>query len=180
MDWAGAHDRALGVALYGSAWPLFVENDLAAEGRNRFAQAVTLLSDTQPNFRVGRFWEAVATYDSTRQCDRARYAAELAAKMHAATGDVRSHYYALTLLAFNWRGDDSAARAAFDAARRLEDPAWPARLLTHGALTEGALLMSGGQFIEARAAYRRAGRIALPTRQRPALAAAADLAEPAS
>jgi predicted ATPase/DNA-binding winged helix-turn-helix (wHTH) protein len=177
MDWAGAHDRALGVALYGSAWPLFVETDLCAEGRNRFAQAVTLLSDTLPNSRVGRFWEAVATYDSTRQCDRARYAAELAAKMHAATGDLRSHYYALTQLAFNWRGDDSAARAAFDAARRLEDPAWPARLLTHGALTEGALLMSRGQFVEARAAYRRAVRLALTMSERQALAATVNIVE---
>jgi predicted ATPase len=177
MDWAGAHDRALGVALYGSAWPLFVETDLCAEGRNRFAQAVTLLSDTLPNSRVGRFWEAVATYDSTRQCDRARYAAELAAKMHAATGDLRSHYYALTQLAFNWRGDDSAARAAFDAARRLEDPAWPARLLTHGALTEGALLMSRGQFVEARVAYRRAVRLALTISERQALAATVNIVE---
>jgi tetratricopeptide (TPR) repeat protein len=97
--------------------------------------------------------------------------------MHAATGDVRSHYYALTLLAFNWRGDDSAARAAFDAARCLEDPAWPARLLTHGALTEGALLMSGGQFIEARAAYRRAVRLALTISERQALAATVNIVE---
>ena len=177
IDWAGAHDRALGVALYGSAWPLFVETDLGAEGRNRFAQVVTLLSDTLPSNRVGRFWEAVATYDSTRQCDRARYAAELAAKMHAATGDLRSHYYALSQLAFNWRGDDSAARAAFDAARSLEDPAWPARLLTHGALTEGALLMSRGQFIEARAAYRRAVRLALTVSDRQALAATVNIVE---
>ncbi|HEY6354923.1 MAG TPA: winged helix-turn-helix domain-containing protein, partial [Burkholderiaceae bacterium] len=36
IDWAGAHDRELGVALYGSAWPLFVEADLEAEGRARF------------------------------------------------------------------------------------------------------------------------------------------------
>jgi predicted ATPase/DNA-binding winged helix-turn-helix (wHTH) protein len=177
IDWAVAHDRALGVALYGSAWPLFVETDLCAEGRGRFAQAVTLLSDTLPNNRVGRFWEAVATYDSTRQCDRARYAAELAAKMHTATGDLRSHYYVLTQLAFNWRGDDSAARAAFDAARRLEDPAWPARLLTHGALTEGALLMSGGQFAEARAAYRRAVRLALTVSDRQAQAATVNIVE---
>lgn len=177
IDWAGVHDRALGVALYGSAWPLFVETDLCAEGRNRFAQAVTLLSDALPSNRVGRFWEAVATYDSDRQCDRARYAAELAAKMHADTGDLRSHYYALTQLAFNWRGDDSAARAAFDAARRLEDPVWPARLLTHGALTEGALLMSRGQFIEARAAYRRAVRLALTVSDRQALAATVNIVE---
>ncbi len=90
-----------------------------------------------PRDSVGRFWEAIATYDSTRQCDRARYAAEIAAAMHAATGDVRSRYYALTLLAFNWRGDDAAARAAFDVARQIEDPTWPPRLLTHGALTAG-------------------------------------------
>jgi predicted ATPase/DNA-binding winged helix-turn-helix (wHTH) protein len=177
IEWATAHDPSLGVALYGSAWPLFVETDLYAEGRNRFARAVTLLSDTLPHARVGRFWEAVATYESTRQCDRARYAAELAAKLHSATGDIRSHYYALTQLALNWRGDDAAARAAFDAARHLEDPAWPARLLTQGALTEGALLMSSGQFAEARAAYRRAVRLALTMSERQALAATVNIVE---
>ncbi len=177
LDWATANDRTLGVALYGSAWPLFVETDLYTEGRNRFAQAVTLLSDALPRARTGRFWEAVATYDSTRQCDRARYAAELAANMFVAIGDARSHYYALTQLAFNWRGDDAAARAAFDAARAIEDPGWPARLLAHGALTEGALLMSGGQYIEARLAYRRAVRLALTMSERLALQATVHIVE---
>src|ERR1700722_881302 len=179
IDWAttSTNGRALGVALYGSAWPLYVETDLYAEGRNRFAQAVTLLSDTLPEARIGRFWEAVATYESARQCDRARYAAEIAAKMHAATGDFRSHYYALPRLPLRGRGDAPAARAAFDAARRLEDPAWPARLLTHGALTEGALLMSSGQFVEARVAYRRAVRLALTMSERQALAATVNIVE---
>ena len=80
-------------------------------------------------------------------------------------------------LAFNWRGRHAAARAAFDAARQLEDPAWPARLLTHGALTEGALLMSAGQFAEARAAYQRAVRFALTTSERQALAATVNIVE---
>ena len=177
IDWATVNDGALSVALYGSAWPLFVETDLYGEGRNRFAQTVTLLSDAVPRARTGRFWEAVATYESSRQCDRARYAAELAANMHAATGDLRSHYYALMQLAFNWRGDDAAARAAFDSARQFEDAAWPARLLTHGALTEGALLMSSGQFGEARVAYRRAVRLALIMSERQALAATVNIVE---
>jgi predicted ATPase/DNA-binding winged helix-turn-helix (wHTH) protein len=177
IDWATANDPALSVALYGSAWPLYVETDLYPEGRNRFAQAVTLLSDSLPRARTARFWEAVATYDSTRQCDRARYAAELAANMHAAAGDVRSHYYALTQLAFNWRGDDAAARLAFDAARRLEDPAWPARLLAQGALTEGALLMSSGEFVGARSAYQRAVRLALTMSERLAFSATVNIVE---
>ena len=177
IEWAAVNDRALGVALYGSAWPLFVETDLFAEGRSRYEQTVILLSGGQPRARVGRFWEAVATFDSTRQCDRARYAAELAATNHAATGDVRSHYYAQTQLAFNWRGDDAAARAAFHVARELEDPGWPARLLTYGALTEGALLMSSGEFVEARAAYRRAVRFALTMSERQALAASVSIVE---
>ena len=140
MEWAVHHDRELGVALFGSAWPLLVETDLCAEGRARYPQVLTLLSDALPRARIGRFWEAIATYDSTRQWDRARYAAELAAAMHAASGDDRSRYYALMQLANNWRVDTAAAHSTFEAARLLEDPAWPARLLTYGALTEGAML----------------------------------------
>ncbi len=177
INWAYSHDRALGVALYGSSWPLYVETELLAEGRDRFEQAVTLLSDALPRARVGRFWEAVATYDSSRQCDRARYAAELAAGMHAAAADHRAHYYALTQLAFNCRDDDPAARAACAAARQLEDPAWPARLLTHGALTEGAMLMNCGEFPAARAAYQRAVRYALTVSERQALAASVSIVE---
>lgn len=177
IEWAVEHDPVRAVALFGSAWPLFVETDLHAEGRTRYEQVLSLLSDDLPRPRVGRFWEAIATYDSTRQCDRARYAAELAAKMHAASRDTRSHYYALMLFAFNWRVDTAAARDAFDAARQLEDPAWPARLLAHGALTEGALLTSGAEFVEARTAYQRAMRLALTTSERQALAATVNVVE---
>lgn len=177
IDWAAANDRALGVALYGSAWPLFVEAELRAEGRDRFEQAVTLLSDALPPARIGRFWEAVASYDSSRQYDRARYAAELAVAMHATAGDQRARYYALAQLAFSCRDDEQAARAATEAARALEDPAWPARLLTCGALAEGAVLMNSGEFLEARAAYRRAVRYALTVSERQALAASVSIVE---
>jgi predicted ATPase/DNA-binding winged helix-turn-helix (wHTH) protein len=177
LAWAPDHDAALAVALYGSAWPLFVETDLYTEGRDLYPRILTLLSEAVSRPRIGRFWEAIATYDSTRQFDRARYAAELSAAVHAEIGDVRARYYALALLAFNWRGDDAAARAAFEQARLLEDPAWPARLLALAALTEGALLMSLGKFIEARAAYRRAMRHALTMSERLALAATVNIVE---
>jgi predicted ATPase/DNA-binding winged helix-turn-helix (wHTH) protein len=177
IDWALDHDPALGVALFGSAWPLFVEMDLCGEGRTRYSQVLALLSDSLPRARIGRFWEAIAAYDSTRQCDRARYAADLAAAMYAATSDVRAHYYALMQIAFSWRVDTDAARAALDAARTLEDPAWPTRVLTHGAMTEGAMLMSAGRFPEARAAYERAVRLALATSERQALAATVCMVE---
>lgn len=177
IDWAAANDRALGVALYGSAWPLFVEAELRAEGRDRFEQAVTLLSDALPPARIGRFWDAVASYDASRQHDRVRYAAELAVAMHAAAGDQRARYYALAQLAFSCRDDDQAARAAMETARTLEDPAWPARLLTCGALAEGAVLMNSGEFLEARAAYRRAVRYALTVSERQALAASVSIVE---
>jgi tetratricopeptide (TPR) repeat protein len=177
IDWALDNDPALGVALFGSAWPLFVEKDLYDEGRTRYSQVLALLSDSLPRARVGRFWEAIAAYDSTRQCDRARYAADLAAAMYAATSDVRAHYYALMQIAFNWRVQTAAARSAFDAARTLEDPAWPARVLIHGAMTEGALLMSAGEFVGARAAYERAVRLALTMSERQALAASVSIVE---
>jgi predicted ATPase/DNA-binding winged helix-turn-helix (wHTH) protein len=175
--WAMQQDAALAIALFGSAWPLLTETELSGESRSHYEHALTLLSDFLPRKRVARFWEAVANYFSTRQCDRARFAAELAAQMHQVTGDARARYLALTLLAFNWRGDDTAARAAFDQARNIEDPAWPARLLTQGALTEGALLMSAGNFSAARESYRRAVRFALTTSERRALAATVSLVE---
>jgi predicted ATPase/DNA-binding winged helix-turn-helix (wHTH) protein len=177
MDWATRNDPDLGIALFGSSWPLFVETNLYAEGRGRYAQALTLLTDSQPRARIGRFWEAIATYDSTRQCDRARYAAELADAKYAVTGDIRSRYYVLMQLAGNWRVETAAARAAFDAARKLEDPSWPARLLTFGALTAGALLTSAGRFVDARAAYQRAVRLALTTSERQALIATTCIVE---
>jgi predicted ATPase/DNA-binding winged helix-turn-helix (wHTH) protein len=177
IDWATANDAALAVALYGSAWPMFAELELFAEARARFDQTVGLLVETQPHARAARFWEAVATYDSSRQFDRARHAADLAARLHRESGDIRSRYYSLMQLALNWRGDDVAARAAFDEAQALEDAAWPARLLTHGALTHGALLLSAGQFIEARTAYRRAVHLALTVSERQALAATVNIVE---
>jgi predicted ATPase/DNA-binding winged helix-turn-helix (wHTH) protein len=177
MDWATRTDPEIAVALFGSAWPLLVETDLHTEARARYLQVLTLLSDALPRARIGRFWEAIATYDSARQCDRARYAAELAAAIHAATGDVRSHYYALMLLAGNWRVDSLRARSTFDAARQLEDPAWPARLLAFGALTEGSLRMGAGEFVEARSAYQRAVKLALTMSERQALVASVHIVE---
>jgi predicted ATPase/DNA-binding winged helix-turn-helix (wHTH) protein len=177
LEWAAGNDSELAVALFGSAWPLLVETDRQSEARTLYSQMLSLLSDALPKGRIARFWEAIATYDSARQCDRARYAAELAAAMHAATGDARSHYYALMQLAGNWRVDTDSARSTLDIARQLEDPAWPARLLALGALTAGGLLMSAGQFVEARAAYQRAVKFALTTSERQALVASVNLVE---
>ena len=171
LDWARRHDPALAIALYGSAWPLFVETDLHAESRAAHAEAVGLLSDSVPKARTARFWEAVATYDSERQFDRARYAAEIAAGMHAEAGDRRGQYYALLQLALNWRDDPEAAGRTLAAARRLEQPTWPSRLLAHGAIVEGGVLASAGRHAEARAAFRRALDHALVASERQALAA---------
>ena len=177
ITWARAHEPELAVRLYGSAWPLLFEADLNAEGRHSYHDTVGLLSDGLPRAAVARFWEAIATFESTRQCDRARYAAELAAHMHEDTGDLQARYYALMLLASNWRIDNEAARAAFNTARTLEGPTWPARLLAFGAQTEGALLLTRGDFAGARTAYQRALRAALTVSERQALAATAEIVE---
>jgi predicted ATPase/DNA-binding winged helix-turn-helix (wHTH) protein len=175
--WAAAHDGDLAVALYGSAWPLLVETDLHEEGRARFAQVAPHLHEGLAPARLGRFWEAVASLESTRQWDRARYAAELAAGFHGRGGDARARCYALLLLAWNARDDDAAAEAAWAAARALEDPAWPARLLAFGDLTECVLASTAGRLAEARAACARAVRHALATSERQALAATVCLVE---
>lgn len=177
LDWAATHDAQLAVGLFGSAWPLWLEADLCSEGRERYHQLLAMLSDVSVRDRLGRFWEAIGVCDSTRQCDRARYAAELAARMHAETGDLRARYHALMLLALNWRTDSSVARESVASARRLEDPAWPPRLLAHGAMAEGALLTGAAQYPEARSAYERAVRIALAASERQALAATVGIVE---
>ncbi|MFM2290085.1 MAG: hypothetical protein RL684_3228 [Pseudomonadota bacterium] len=176
-DWAAQHDGELCVALYGSAWPLLVEADLHAEWRARFEQVAPLLNDALPALRLGRFWEAVASLESGRRHDRARYAAELAARFHEQARDARSRYLALLLWAANAGGDVDAARAAHDAARALEDPAWPARLLAFGDLVEARLALAAGRFVQARAACTRAVRHALATSERQALAASVCLVE---
>jgi predicted ATPase/DNA-binding winged helix-turn-helix (wHTH) protein len=177
LEWASRHDAGLAVALYGASWPLFVESDQQAQARAAHADAVALLSDAIPKARLARFWEAVATYDSERQVDRARFAAEIAARNHAATGDARSQYYATLQLVLNGRDDPANAARALAAARRLEQPAWPSRLLAHGAIVEGALLTTSGRYAEARAAYRRALDLALAGSERQALAATVHIVE---
>jgi hypothetical protein len=119
----------------------------------------------------------MATYESGRQADRARYAAELAARMHAESGDERARYYALMQLVLNWKDDAVGAKAAFHAARSLEDAAWPARLLAHGAMTEGTVLTTAGSFVEARAAFRRAIGHALMTSERQSFKATVRIVE---
>jgi predicted ATPase len=177
LAWARRNDRELAVALHGSAWPLFVEADLQSEARVAHEEAVALLAGAAPGARVARFWEAVATYDSERQVDRARYAAELAAQLHAAAGDARSECYALLQAALNGRDDPESAGRALAAARRLEQASWPARLLAHGALVEGAILTDAGRYADARDAYRRALDRAVATSERQSLAAAASIVE---
>src|SRR5262249_44650046 len=80
-------------------------------------------------------------------------------------------------LALNWRGDDAAARAAYEAAHGLEDPAWPARLLAQGGLTDGALFLSAGDWSAARAAYQRAVKFALTISERQAPSASVRILE---
>jgi predicted ATPase/DNA-binding winged helix-turn-helix (wHTH) protein len=177
LAWASRHDPGLAVALYGSAWPLYVETDLHEEASAAHDEAVGLVGASLPQARLARFWEAVATYDSERQADRARYAAEIAAAAHAKAAQPRSEYYALLQLARNSGDDLEGAGRTLAAARRLELPGWPARLLAHGAIVEGALLTSAGDFAKARAAYRRALDHALAASERQALAATVHIVE---
>jgi predicted ATPase/DNA-binding winged helix-turn-helix (wHTH) protein len=177
IDWAAGHDGALAVALYGSSWPLYAEAEFAGEARSRFEQNVRALARTLPPARVARFWEAVAVHDSMRQRSRAGHAAQLAAQLHAEAGDKRAQYFDLVQLALNSDQDTLAARAALDTAHALEDAAWPPRLLTHGALAEGAWHAAAGDYAQASEACRRALRLALSVSERLALTATVHVVE---
>ena len=71
---------------------------------------------------------------------------------------------------------DAAGRTV-EAARGLEQPAWPSRLLAHGAIVEGSVLASAGRHAEARRAFRRALDHALVASERQALAATVQVVE---
>lgn len=177
LDWAVREQQGIGAALFGSAWPLLAQNDRYAEGRARYEQGLALLCSPLPAARLGRFWEAIAVYDAARQAERGRFAAEVAATQAARAGDARAHYFALTLLAAACREDIAAATAALSTAQSLQGRDWPARLLAHGALTEGALHAEQRQFAQARACYQRAVGLALATSERQALLATVQVVE---
>ncbi len=177
LDVTAHRAPALSVALFGSAWPLLVEADLYHEGRERYDEVLGDLSDSLPGARIGRFWEAISTYEVERRCDRAHYAAELAGRRFAQLNESRPQYYALMQLARCSGVETPSARAAVEAARSLAQPSWPARLLAHGALSEGILLTDAGELDGARAAYRRAVQLALTMSERQALIATVAMVE---
>jgi len=135
------NDSALGVALFGSAWPLFVETDLHAKACC-YTQVLALLSDALPSahrtilgsdrgLRLMRQCDARGTLRSSRPQCTPRLANPLP-------------LLALMQLAFNWQST-RRARSHSTQLGILRTPLGR-RLLTYGALTEGALLMSAGQF----------------------------------
>jgi hypothetical protein len=132
LDWATREQQGLGAALLGSAWPLLVESDRFAEGRGRYEQALALLCEPLPQERVGRFWEAIAVYHLTRQCDRARYAAEIAAEKARLAHDVRARYFALILLASASRDEPESALATLRQAMRWKIASGPRLLSARG------------------------------------------------
>lgn len=152
LDEASLHDPDTAVALFGSSWPLWDALALQSEARERAEALVGRLGETLPKAVLARFWEALARCHSTEYPLRSRAAAELAATLYAELGHARGEYLAWAEYALNWRVDCPEARRALARAEALEDPRWPAVVLTHGRTTGAVLDYTGGRHERARAA----------------------------
>jgi len=153
LAWAGEHDLAAATALFGAAAPLWLPRATQARPHalalgERLAEEATAASIPKP--LLARFWWACARCHSVVHPGHARAAAERAAQLYRELGDERGEYLALVELAFNWRVDCPEARATLAAARRLENPGWPAAVLERGMTTESVLHLTSGRHEEAR------------------------------
>ncbi|CAM3951568.1 ATP-binding protein [Roseateles saccharophilus] len=157
LTWAGRHDLASAAALFGASAPLWMPRATQARP-HALALAARLAGDGAgiPAAVLARFWWACARCHSVVHPGLAREAADRAARLYRDLGDARGEYLALVEHAFNWRVDGPEARATLAAARRLENPGWPAAVLERGLTTEAVLHLTSGRHDEARRCYRAA------------------------
>jgi predicted ATPase/DNA-binding winged helix-turn-helix (wHTH) protein len=132
------------VALYGSAWPLWLVLLQHAEARARGELLSKRLAADIPALLAARFWEGVTRANSTEYPQLARETAQRAAHLYTELGDLRGQYLAWSEYAFNWRVDHPDARRAMALAKAVENPRWPAIVLSRGRTTEATLDTSAG------------------------------------
>ncbi|HEY9107007.1 MAG TPA: hypothetical protein VIN58_10040, partial [Roseateles sp.] len=157
LAWAVEHDLTAAATLFGAAAPLWMPRAIQARPHAlALAPLLAAGAGDVPAPVLARFWWACARCHSVVHPGLAREAAERAACLYRELGDERGEYLALVEYAFNWRVDCAEARAALAAARRLENPGWPAAVLERGLTTEAVAHLTSGRHGEARRCYQAA------------------------
>jgi predicted ATPase/DNA-binding winged helix-turn-helix (wHTH) protein len=149
-------DLPTAVALYGSGWPVWLANLEHSDARARGELLTTRLPPGLPAAVEAPFWEGVARANSIDYPQRSRDAAQRAAQLYTELADPRGQYLAWAEYTLNWRVDHPEARRAMSLAKAVEDPGWPAVVLSRGRNAESMLALSSGQVGDARAALQSA------------------------
>jgi predicted ATPase/DNA-binding winged helix-turn-helix (wHTH) protein len=141
IDWSTQHDRALAVALLGSAHFLFSVRGLERELRGR-CESVEPDGDLRiaPQIEAG-YWLTRAQCMRTQR-EQSRVFASKAAELYRQIGDGRMRYVALGATAFAQTIEVAErTRAEMD---KLERPDWPPRVLYTGIWSKTHICMRAG------------------------------------
>lgn len=150
LDWATAHEPALGVRILGAAGPLFLLLGLAPEARRRGEPLVAAASGLGAAPEATRYW-----LESSRLHWGVDNARMLAWSQRAIDGarlvrDARGVFLGLRCQAGSGLLNTGQACEALREMARLESSAWPARLLTQRLLAEVSVLRGQERMADAR------------------------------
>lgn len=162
---AGSDDgdaREMLVALFGAAAPLWHHLALDGEARRWGEVAEPLLADAAlPQPLKARAWRGIQWTWAAADPARSRAAAREAAQRYLELGDVHGQFAQQTGEAGLYAAPDPRARAALDAAVRLERSDWPPRERAWGQRARADVARAEGRLADSRAA--REAELALRT-----------------
>ncbi len=153
-DPADADAQQALVALFGAAAPLWQHLALDAEARrwSEVAEPLLAANGALPGPLAARAWRGIQWTWAAVEPARSRAAAHEAARLYLELGDVHGQFAQLAGEAGLYVGPDPRARAALDAALRLERVDWPARERAWGQRARADVARAEGRLAESRAA----------------------------
>ena len=143
MGWAREGDPIAYIAMTSASILLLRHLSLIREGAEYLSTALPMLGPDVPEHLHARLCYSAAMLGGTRQT------AERAIELYRQQGAARGEYLSLYWLAT--QGDASAAtlREVVERKRRIEDPGWPAKVLSIGGGIEEQLAYREGRYDDA-------------------------------
>jgi hypothetical protein len=143
MEWARDREPSWYVAMTAGSIPLLRHLSLIREGVESLAVAASLVDDAMPLAVRARLAMSQAMLGGGRG------AAERSVELHRELGDAFGLYLSAYWMASRNDVDEATIEAMVDIKRRLEDPRWPAKVLSIGRGVEEELLYQRGRYAEA-------------------------------